>query len=62
MAKKMTESVTYNKGTEITDKTQMCTILDRSIVTYVKQQKMYDDGTQSVTIEIHFKPTDKNNL
>lgn len=55
--KKMRESVTYKKGTELTDNGQLKDIVDRS-----QQQTVYDDGSQSLTVEIHFKPKDKDTL
>lgn len=63
MAKKrMRESVSYKKGTELTDNGLLKDIVDRSLVVYAKQQTVYDDGSQSLTVEIHFKPKDKDTL
>ena len=60
--KKMKESVTYKKGTELTDNKQLKDIVDRAQTVFAKQQTVYDDGSQSLTVEIHFKPKDKDTL
>ena len=54
--KKFTSAISYKKGVEITDKRQLLDVFARSEAIYAKEQKVYDDGSQSLTIEIHFQP------
>jgi len=54
--KKLVNRVTYLKGTEITQHNEMLDLLKRAKVIYAKDQTIYDDGTQSITVQIHFNP------
>lgn len=57
--KKLVSSATYKKGTEITDIESLEGIIKNREVVYCKNQTIYDDGSQSITVEIHFKPFNK---
>lgn len=52
--KKLVQSSTYKKGTELTDIEELVGILKFSSVVYCKNQTIYDDNSQSITVEIHF--------
>lgn len=54
--KKLVQKMTYLKGTEITAINEIRELLKRANVIYAKDQTIYDDDTQSLTVEIHFKP------
>lgn len=54
--KKSIRSVTYKKGTEMTNPEEIKSVVDRSSSVEVKNQTVYDDGSQSLTVKIHFKP------
>ena len=54
--KKLVQSATYKKGTELTDIKELKDIIKASNVVYCKQQTVYDDNSQSITVEIHFNP------
>jgi len=57
--KKLIQSATYKKGTEISDINELKEIIEAREVVYCKSQTVYDDGSQSITVEIHFKPFKK---
>jgi hypothetical protein len=54
--KKLIKSATYKKGTEISDINELKGIIEAREVVYCKNQTIYDDGSQSITVEIHFNP------
>lgn len=53
--KKLIQKATYLKGTEINDPHELSELIKRSICVYIKDQTLWDDGTESMTVEIHFK-------
>ncbi len=54
--KKLVQKATYEKGTEMTNPQELVDLVKRSTNIFVKDQTIYDDDSQSVTVEIHFKP------
>jgi hypothetical protein len=58
--KKIVQSGTYQKGTELTDIEELKSIIEANEVVYCKNQTIYDDNTQSITVEIHFNPLKVN--
>ncbi len=54
--KKLIKSATYKKGTEISDINDLKEIIEAREIVYCKNQTIYDDGSQSITVEIHFNP------
>ena len=54
--KKMTDKVGYKKWTECTSKEEVKSIIDSSNAVYMIDQSVYNDQSQSMTIQIHFKP------
>jgi len=53
---KLAEKRVFKRGTKITDMKHFKKIVENSIVVFAKSQTIYEDGTQSATVEIHFKP------
>jgi hypothetical protein len=58
--KKLIRSATYKKGTEVTDIEELKSIIEAREIVYCKNQTIYDDNTQSITVEIHFNPLKVN--
>lgn len=59
MAKKiLIQKIKYKTGTEMTNLQELSDLLTRTLAAYVKDQSIYEDGTQSVTLELHFTPAD----
>jgi uncharacterized membrane protein len=56
MKKKQVEMVNYQKGTEATNLDEVINIINKSDDVFILQQVVYDDKSQSVTIQVHFKP------
>lgn len=54
MKKKRTFLQTYKSGSTVM-KTEVEDRIKKAQIVYIKDQKMYDDGSQSVTVEIHYK-------
>ncbi len=52
--KKQTFRQFFTKGTEVTDKKEVLDLVKKSVSISALEQAIYDDGTQSFKIEIHF--------
>lgn len=52
--KKLIQKAKYNKGTEITNLNVVNEFLKRTTTVYIKDQTIWDDDTESITLEIHF--------
>ena len=52
--KRLVQKATYEKGTEITDLNELRELLKRTTTVYLKDQTLWDDDTESITVEIHF--------
>lgn len=53
--KRILNKATYKKGTTLSDLSEIRKVLEKSSVVYIKDQTIYDDESESITIEIHFK-------
>lgn len=53
--KKIQYKETYRKGVEVNDRHQILNLIKKATHIYAKDQTIYNDETQSVTVEIHFK-------
>ena len=55
MKKKEIQRIGYEKGTETTDNNEIINLINRCDNIFVLQQVVYDDKSQSITIQIHFQ-------
>ena len=53
--KKLVQKATYEKGTEISNLDDLRELLKRTTTVYLKDQTIWDDDSESITVEIHFK-------
>lgn len=56
MKKKQIEMVNYQKGTVSTNINEIIDIINRADDVFILQQVVYDDKSQSISIQAHFKP------
>lgn len=54
MKKKRTFLQTYKAGSTVM-RSEIEDRIKKAFIVYLKNQAMYDDGSQSVTVEIHYK-------
>lgn len=57
--KKIISIVNYKKGTESNNHIEIKSLIEKATNIFIKNQKIYQDKTQSITIEVHFIPEEK---
>jgi hypothetical protein len=52
--KRLIQKLTYKKGTEIRDLNEFRKLIKKTTTAYLKDQTVWNDDTESITVEIHF--------